>query len=200
MVSFQSDLSRVPFIFRGADFAGNRMANFLEAGKIPEIGKLAALLRFDRLDRAIVAFQKNTGAVRLFPQRQPAAIPTQPGELLDEIGFAQALECSDSGNFFVCQSHLPRPPTAGRATLTFQENGHAEKLTEYAARTKPRRENSFNLKIEFRIVSSDQGEVKNAAKKPKSEGELIQQAPRNLLKAIKRKIQKTSSLKADIEI
>jgi hypothetical protein len=44
--------------------------------------------------------------------------------LLDEIGFAQAFEGGEPGDFRLRQSHLSRPATAGRATLTFKENGH----------------------------------------------------------------------------
>src|ERR1700690_4301848 len=77
----QFDLSHAAFVFRGTDFAGNRVADFFEAGEIPEVGKLAALLRLDRLDRTVVALQENAGAVRLPLQRQPAPIPAQPGEL-----------------------------------------------------------------------------------------------------------------------
>jgi len=49
------------------------------------------------------------------------------------------------------------------------------------------------LKIEFRPISFNCENMKAvAAKKPKSESELIDQATRNLLKAIKRKILKSS--------
>ena len=159
------------------------MTDFLEAGKIPEIGKLAALLRLDGLDRAIVAFQKNTGAVRLLPQGQPATIPAQPGELLDEFVFADALECGEPRDFLIRQTHLPRPATASRATLAFQKNGHAGKVIW--------REYSGNLKIEFYLVPAYGEHVKvAAAKSRKSEAELLDQATGNLLHAVKQKLVK----------
>src|SRR2546427_504436 len=40
--------------------ARNRAASFLETGKVPEVWKIAALLRLDRLNRAIIAVQENT--------------------------------------------------------------------------------------------------------------------------------------------
>lgn len=179
----QFDLRQAPCVFRGADFAGNRVTDFFEAGKIPEIGKLAALLRLDRLDRAIVAFQKNTGAVRLFPQGQSAAIPTQAGELLDEFVFADALEGGEPRDFRIRQTHLPRPATTGRATLTFEENRHAGKVIW--------RECSSNLKIELYEVLAYYGDVKVAAvKSQKSEAELLDQATGNLLHAVKQKLVK----------
>jgi hypothetical protein len=117
-------LSDAPLIFRLADFARDGVANFLEVGNIPEVRKIAALLRLDVLNGAIVAFQKNAAAVRFFLQRQSAAIPSHPGELLDEIGFADALDCGEPGNFFIRQTHLSRPAAAGRATLTLIKNRH----------------------------------------------------------------------------
>jgi hypothetical protein len=113
-----------PLVFRLGDFARKGFAGLLKAGKIPEIWKVAALLRLDGLHGAVVAVQKNAPAVRFFLQSQPAAIPAQPRELLDEIRFAQAFERGKPGNFRVRQSHLPWPAAAGRATLTFEENRH----------------------------------------------------------------------------
>ena len=88
-------------IFLLAHLARNGAAGFLETGKIPEIGKFTALLRLDRLDGAIVALQKKATAVRFFQQGQSAAIPAQPGELLDEIVFADAFERREPGDFRV---------------------------------------------------------------------------------------------------
>jgi len=52
---------------------------------------------------------------------------------------------------------------------------------------------ALNLKIEFRPISLNCENVKAAAaKKPRSEAELIHPATRNLWKAVKRKIQKPS--------
>jgi hypothetical protein len=123
-VSIQFDLSHAAFVFRRADLTGNGMAGLFEAREFPKIGKLAALLRLDRLDGAIAALKKNAGAVRLFQQREAATIPTQAGELLDEIVLAHAFERGEPGDFSSRQTHLSRPATAGRATLTFEKNRH----------------------------------------------------------------------------
>ena len=112
------------FVFRFGDFARERFARLLKAGKIPKVRKIAALLRLDGLHGAIVAFQKNAAAVRFFQQGQSAAIPTQPRELLDEIGFAHAFERREPRDFFIRQTHLSWPATTGRAALAFVENGH----------------------------------------------------------------------------
>ena len=113
-----------------ADFTRDGAARFLEAGEIPEVRKIAALLRLDGLHGAIIAFQKNAAAIRLFLQGQSAAIPSQPRELLDEIGLAHTLERSEPGDLHVRQTHLSRPAAAGRATLTFIKNRHTRRLTE----------------------------------------------------------------------
>ncbi len=105
------------------------MADFLEAGKIPEVWKIAALLWFDRLDGAVVALQKNAATIRFFLQGQSAAIPAQPRELLDEIRFSDALKDGEPGDLFILQFNLPRPAAAGRAALTFIKNRHARRLS-----------------------------------------------------------------------
>jgi len=44
---------------------------------------------------------------------------SQPGELLDEVLFAYALERREPGNLGIGHPHLSRPAAAGGATLTF---------------------------------------------------------------------------------
>ncbi len=80
-----------------------------------------ALLWLHGLHSAVVALQENASAIRLFLQGQTAPVPAQPGEFLDELIFADALERSEPGDFLVCQMHLTRPAAAGRATLAFEE-------------------------------------------------------------------------------
>lgn len=123
------DQGDAAFVFRRADFAGQGVADFLEAGEVPKIWKLAALLRLDGLDGAAFAFQKNTRAVWLLHEREALPINAQPGELLDEIGFAQAFERREPRDLCFGQTHLPRPPTTGRATLAFEEDGHTKKFS-----------------------------------------------------------------------
>jgi hypothetical protein len=52
--------------------------------------------------------------------------------LLDEFVFADALEHGKPGDFRIRQTHLSRPAATGRATLTFEENGHAKQPGDYA--------------------------------------------------------------------
>ena len=120
---YQRDAARV---FGLGDFARKGFAGLLKAGKIPEVRKIAALLRLGGLHGAIVAVQKNAAAARFFLQGQPAAIPAQPRELLDKIGLAQTFERGEPRDFFICQTHLPRPATTGRAALTIVENRHEQ--------------------------------------------------------------------------
>ena len=120
--SYQCGAARV---FVLADLAREGAAGLLEAGEIPEIRKIAALLRFDRLHRAVFAVRKNALAVRFFHQRQAAPVVAQPRELLDELIYDHALERREPRDFRVGQTHLARPAAAGRATLTFQKYRHA---------------------------------------------------------------------------
>ena len=88
-VPFRFDQCNAALEFLVADEARDGVAGFLEAGKIPEVRKIPALLRLDGLHGAVVAFQKNAAAIRFFLQGQSAAIPGQPREPLDEVGFTQ---------------------------------------------------------------------------------------------------------------
>ena len=67
-----------------ADFPRQRAADLLEAGKVPAIGKIAALLRLDGLHPAIAAGEEDARAARRVLQRQAAAVGTQAGVAFDE--------------------------------------------------------------------------------------------------------------------
>ncbi len=110
------------------------MADLFKPRKTPQIRKIPALLGLDRLHCAIVAFQKNTAAIRLFDQGQPLSIGSQPGELLDEVVFADLFMPRHPGDFQSSQADLPRPATAGRAALAFIENWHRASITTRRAR------------------------------------------------------------------
>lgn len=124
-MSSRFDVRDPPREFGFTDFLRDGAAQLLEAGEVPEIGKLATLLRFHRLHCAIVALEKDAGAVGSFLERQPAAICPKRSELLNEVVLAHPLEGCESRDLVVVQEHLTRPSAAGRATLTFQKNGHA---------------------------------------------------------------------------
>ena len=56
------------FIFLFADQLWNGVALLFEPGKVPEVGELAALLRFGGLHGAVIAFKKNALAIRFFSE------------------------------------------------------------------------------------------------------------------------------------
>jgi hypothetical protein len=127
----QFDLGDEPRKFFIADEARNGMASFLEAWKIPEIRKIAALLRLDRLHGAIFAVEKNALTILFFLQGKSATIPAQPRKLLDEIIFADTFKRGEPRDFFVPQTHLPRPAATGRATLAFVKNWHLKWMSDF---------------------------------------------------------------------
>ncbi len=86
----------------------DRAADILEAGEVPEIWKIPALLRLDSLHGTIIANQENTFAIGLLLQSQPATVVAQPCESLNEVVFVQAFECRQPRNFGVVQAHLHR--------------------------------------------------------------------------------------------
>ncbi len=100
------------------------MADLFESRKVPTVWKIPASLRFDGLNRAIIAVEKNTRAVRLFLQYEPATVVAQPGELLDEVVFAHVLQRRKPADLGIRHKHLSRPAAAGGATLTFVEDRH----------------------------------------------------------------------------
>ena len=118
---------------------GDGPADLLKTGEIPEIREIPALLRLDRLDRAIVSRQKYAAAVWLLLQGQALAIMTQPGETLDEIIFTQTMEGGKPRDFRVRQTHLPWPAAAGGTSLAFEKNRHGigKRRFQPARQTKP---------------------------------------------------------------
>jgi hypothetical protein len=81
------------------DTMGNCVANLFEAREIPEVGKVSALLRFDRLHGAVVSVQEYALVIRLFLQGQALSVLPQARELLNEIELAYVLKSSETGNF-----------------------------------------------------------------------------------------------------
>ena len=103
------------------------MTNLLEPGEVPQVRKVAALLRLDGLHRAVVALKEDALAILLVLQRQTEPGAIEPRELLDELVLAQPLELRQPRDLGVSQTHLTRPPTTGGATLTFVEDGHSNR-------------------------------------------------------------------------
>lgn len=116
-----------PIIF-GAHDVGPGAAYFFEAGKIPEIWKIPALLRLHRLHGAVISLEKNTGAIRLLLQRQALPVTAQSREALDELELAQMKESSHPRDRGIVHAHLPGPTTARGATLALVEDRHGPKL------------------------------------------------------------------------
>jgi len=111
-------------VLRIADQARDGMAEFLRAGKVPEIRKIPALLWFDGLDGTIFSFQKNAFTIGLVHQGQAASILGEPGKFMNESHLGEILKSGEPGDFGLGQTHLAGPAAAGGATLTFQEDWH----------------------------------------------------------------------------
>src|SRR5882724_166202 len=129
--SGQFDLGDESRKFFVADKTRNGAAGFLEAGKIPEIRKIPALLRLDRLHGAIFAVEENALAIWFFLQGKSATVPAQPRELLNKFIFTDVFEFGETGDFFVRQTHLSRPTATGRAALTFIKNWHLKMVSDF---------------------------------------------------------------------
>jgi hypothetical protein len=85
--------------FRG-NLAGEGATHFFESWKVPQVRKVTALLRFDWLNAAGVAFQENAFAARLFLQNEASPVARQSGESLNEIKLRNSVkvrEPSDLG-------------------------------------------------------------------------------------------------------
>lgn len=96
----------------------------LKAREIPKVREIPALLRFNWLNRAIVAGEENAFAVGLIHHRQPAAIARQSGVLLNECVLGDVEVCGHAGDFAVLEAHLTWPPATGGAALAFVEDRH----------------------------------------------------------------------------
>ena len=66
------------------DFGG--LADFAPTGEVPGVGEAAALLRFDGLDAAVLAFEEDTGSVGLIDEGEATAVGAEAGVGADEIG------------------------------------------------------------------------------------------------------------------
>jgi len=67
------------------DFGG--LADFAPARKVPSVGKATALVGFDGLDFAILAVEKDAGAVGLIDEGEATAVGAEAGVGSDELGF-----------------------------------------------------------------------------------------------------------------
>ena len=106
------------------------MAEFLRAGKVPEIWKIATLLRFDGLDGTIFPFEKDAFAIGLVLKGQATPILGEAGKLMNEGHLGKSFEGGEAGDFRFGQTDLARPAAAGGATLTFQKDWHGGNLNQ----------------------------------------------------------------------
>lgn len=102
------------------------MADFFEAGKIPEVRKIAALLGFHGLDGAVVAGKEFAFAIGFFEQRKTLPIRAHARVAFDELRLAQVEVRGDARDLGIGKAHLAGPATTGRATLTLVENRHGD--------------------------------------------------------------------------
>jgi hypothetical protein len=64
-----------------------RFANLTPARKIPRIGEAGALVRFHRLDKAVLTFQENATPIGPLLQRQTIPLRPQTGKTLNKCVF-----------------------------------------------------------------------------------------------------------------
>ena len=132
---FRRTLSRLrnqPHVFVFRDFAWDRTAKFIRGCVSPQIGKIAALLRFYGLNGATVADEKHARAIGFLLQGESTSVVGEPSEALDEIVLGQLVERGERSDLVVSQSHLTRPATAGRAALAVVKDWHGTKNHEWA--------------------------------------------------------------------
>ncbi len=109
----------------------------LPGGRSPKIGKITALLGFDRLHHTIFAREEHTFAIGLFLEGQSTAVGAQTRESLDEIKLAQVEKRGEAGDLLLGQPDLAGPATTGGAPLTFIKNWHAGKVATARLSAKP---------------------------------------------------------------
>ena len=82
---------------------GQRTARLLEAGEVPQVRKVPALLRLHWLHGAVLTVEEDAFAIRLVHQRQAAPVGAQPRELLDELVLAHAAKggCPSASAMFL---------------------------------------------------------------------------------------------------
>ena len=66
------------------DFGG--LADFAPTGEVPGVGKAATLVGFDGLDLAILAVEKDAGAVGLIDEGKTTTVGAKAGVGSDELG------------------------------------------------------------------------------------------------------------------
>jgi hypothetical protein len=82
------------------------VTDLLEAGEVPQAGKVATLLRLHGLNGAIIADEEFAFAIGLLQKRKPLAIRTKPRVPFNELRLTQTKMRGDAGNLGICQADL----------------------------------------------------------------------------------------------
>jgi hypothetical protein len=106
------------------DRNGDCVALILKPGEIPKIRKIAALLRFHRLNAATASLQKDALPVLLVFECQALAVLTKAREFVDESGFFGPEMPADPGDLLAREGNVPGPTATGGTPLAFVKGGH----------------------------------------------------------------------------
>jgi len=97
------------------DFGG--LADISPAREVPGVGKATALVGFDGLDLAILAVEKDAGAVGLIDEGEATAVGAEAGIFLDKEVLLHFKERGDGADFGIADFDIARPATAVGATF-----------------------------------------------------------------------------------
>ena len=88
------------------------MADIAPAWEVPGVGKATALVGFDGLDLAILAVEKDAGAVGLIDKGEATAVGAETGIFLDEEVLFHFKERGDGADFGIADFDVARPAAA----------------------------------------------------------------------------------------
>ena len=92
------------------DFGG--LADISPAREVPGVRKATALVGFDGLDLAILAVEKDAGAVGLIDEGEATAVGAEAGIFLDEEVLLHFKERGDGADFGIADFNIARPAAA----------------------------------------------------------------------------------------
>ena len=88
------------------------MADIAPAREVPGVGKATALVGFDGLDLAILAVEKDAGAVGLIDEGEATAVGAEAGIFFYEEVLFYFKERGDGGDLFFRDLYVPWPAAA----------------------------------------------------------------------------------------
>jgi len=100
---------------RGLNFCS--LAHLAPTREVPGVRKAATLLRFDRLNFAILTVKEDAGTVGLIDQGEAAAVGAKAGVGSDKFGFLDFKEGGDSGDLFFSDFYVSWPAATVGAAL-----------------------------------------------------------------------------------